>query len=55
MLFVGCLLLGLGLGLLLDEVAAGTLIGLGIGFIVAGVLNRLEPWLKAAPRRRDKV
>ena len=33
-MFVGCMFLGIGIGLLVDNVQAGTLIGMGIGFIV---------------------
>ena len=32
-LFIGCLFLGIGLGVLLGHAGAGTLIGLGVGFL----------------------
>ena len=38
--FAGCLMVGIGLGLLFNQVAAGTTIGLGIGLILMGVLNK---------------
>jgi len=34
--FVGCIILGAGIGMLYDAVAAGGAIGLGIGFIGMG-------------------
>ncbi len=46
MLFVGCLILGIGIGLLFDEAGAGTLIGLGVGFILEGLLGRMKAWYK---------
>lgn len=39
MFFVGCLLLGLGIGLLNGHTAAWTMIGLGLGFIVEGAVS----------------
>ncbi|MFC1787729.1 hypothetical protein ACFLZY_00720 [Patescibacteria group bacterium] len=38
-IIVAGLLIGIGVGLYLDEAAAGTLIGLGAGFLVAFVTN----------------
>ena len=32
-MFLGCMFLGIGIGYLVDNVQAGTLIGMGIGFI----------------------
>lgn len=31
--FIGCIILGVGLGLLFDKTGAGSMIGLGVGFI----------------------
>lgn len=46
MLFVGCLMLGIGIGLLFDQAGAGTLIGLGAGFILEGLLGRMKSWYR---------
>jgi len=37
LLFVGCIIIGLALGLLLQHVAFGTLIGIGAGFVAMGL------------------
>jgi hypothetical protein len=39
--FVGCLFIGLGLGMFYGNVAIGALIGLGAGFIVMALLKYL--------------
>ena len=36
--FVGCIFIGLGLGLLYNATATGILLGMGIGFIAMGVI-----------------
>jgi hypothetical protein len=36
-LFVGCLIIGLGVGIGFDFMPAALIIGLGIGFIVMGI------------------
>lgn len=38
--FVGCLILGSGIGMLFDNVAAGSTIGLGIGFLAMAMFGR---------------
>jgi len=37
--FVGCLFIGLGVGLLFQQPGAGILIGIGVGFISMGVIK----------------
>ncbi len=37
--FVGCLFLGMGLGALADQAGAGTLLGLGAGFVAMALLR----------------
>lgn len=39
MIIVGCMLAGVGLGMLFDHTGAGTLIGLGIGFVLENALQ----------------
>lgn len=37
--FVGALIMGTGIGLLYGNVSAGTLIGLGVGFLLFGIIK----------------
>ena len=41
-LFVGCIIIGLGIGIIIGEAGAGVLIGLGIGFIVMGLSKMIS-------------
>jgi len=38
--FVGCMILGTGIGMLLDNVGAGSTIGLGVGFLAMAFLGQ---------------
>lgn len=38
-LFVGCLFLGIGIGMATDNTGAGTIIGLGGGFILSAIVR----------------
>ena len=38
-IFVGCMFLGIGIGWLLGEIGAGTMIGMGVGFILEGLIT----------------
>lgn len=40
MMITGCLMLGLGLGMLVGNTGAGVMIGLGVGFILEYVTGR---------------
>lgn len=39
-MFVGCMFLGMGLGLLFGHIPAGTIIGMGVGFIVQQIYSK---------------
>ena len=41
-IFVGCMFLGIGIGLYLGEAGVGTLIGMGVGFIIRGFYSKNE-------------
>lgn len=38
-IFIGCLFIGLGLGVLYQNLAVGTLLGIGSGFILKGIIE----------------
>lgn len=38
-IFVGCVVLGVGIGMLFDRTGAGAVIGVGVGFLLAAVLG----------------
>ncbi len=38
-IFVGCMFVGMGLGMLFGNAAAGTLIGMGVGFMLSSVIR----------------
>lgn len=37
--FVGCMMVGLGLGVVFNNAGAGVLIGMGVGFLVMSVMR----------------
>ena len=37
--FVGCILIGVGIGMLFDKTAVGAVFGAGVGFLVMAVLR----------------
>jgi len=39
LIFVGALMIGIGLGIFYGSAASGTLIGLGVGFILFGLIK----------------
>ena len=39
-IFVGCMFVGIGIGMYLGEKAAGTMVGMGVGFIVHFVYSK---------------
>ena len=36
-IFIGCMFVGMGIGMYIDKVAIGTLVGMGIGFIASAI------------------
>lgn len=38
-IFAGCVVLGIGIGVLVNQAGAGTLIGVGVGFIAMAVVR----------------
>ncbi len=40
MVFVGCILVGLGLGFLFNQIVAGTILGVGVGFLAMALVSR---------------
>ncbi len=41
-LFVGCILLGVGVGMLFDRAGSGAVIGLGLGFVLSAVVSGIS-------------
>ena len=39
-IFVGCMFVGTGLGFLIDNIPAGAMIGMGVGFIVQQIYSK---------------
>ena len=39
-LFVGCMFAGIGIGMLFGETGAGTMVGMGIGFIADSIYSK---------------
>ena len=39
-IFVGCMFLGIGIGMYIGEAGVGTMVGMGIGFIVESLYSR---------------
>ncbi len=40
LVFVGCVVLGIGIGMLFDDAGAGVMIGTGIGFLGMALVGR---------------
>lgn len=40
--FVGCIVLGIGLGMIFDKEGAGMMIGLGVGFLAMAALGKKD-------------
>ena len=38
-IFLACMFIGIGIGILLDAAGAGTLVGMGIGFLLASLIK----------------
>ena len=39
-IFVGCMFVGIGIGMLFGETGVGTMIGMGVGFIVDRIYSK---------------
>ncbi len=37
--FIGCMFIGMGIGMIFDNAGAGTIIGMGVGFIVESIFG----------------
>ncbi len=40
MAFVGCILIGLGLGYLFNQIIVGSILGVGVGFLVMALASK---------------
>lgn len=54
LLFAGCVLLGLGIGMLCGRTAAGILIGMGVGFITMAISRMVSGVISRAFKDEDK-
>tara|TARA_B100001750_G_C15211550_1_gene448554 strand:- start:470 stop:637 length:168 start_codon:yes stop_codon:yes gene_type:complete len=41
-IFVGCMFVGMGIGMYVDDTGAGTILGMGVGFIFKGLYSKNE-------------
>ena len=39
-IFVGCMFVGIGIGMFFGETGAGTMIGMGVGFIIDTIYSK---------------
>ena len=39
-IFVGCMFVGIGIGMYLGETGAGSMVGMGVGFIFRGLYSK---------------
>ncbi|MCL9805697.1 hypothetical protein NAT51_09195 [Flavobacterium amniphilum] len=37
--FIGCMFVGMGIGMYMDKISVGTLVGMGVGFIASALLK----------------
>ncbi|KYD22707.1 hypothetical protein [Caldibacillus debilis] len=44
MIFVGCMFIGIALGMIFDQTGAGTLLGMGAGMLLEGLNRRRKKW-----------
>lgn len=51
MIIVGCLLVGLGIGMFFDEAGIGVVIGLGLGFLFTGLFGERNPYMSYGRRK----
>ncbi len=54
-IFLACMFIGLGIGMLFDQAGAGIIIGMGIGFLVEGLLESVSTEKKEVLEERRIV
>lgn len=52
--FVGCTLIGLGIGLLFGQPGPGVLIGIGVGFVLMGFSQPVSKFMRYQSGQRSK-
>tara|TARA_Y100000588_G_scaffold53534_1_gene50537 strand:+ start:315 stop:494 length:180 start_codon:yes stop_codon:yes gene_type:complete len=45
-IFVGCMFIGIGIGMFLGETGKGTMIGISLGIIIEGIYSKMKKTIK---------